>query len=273
MKGIQGCGLGLRREFLFDALASQNSPAWWEITPENWMHMPYAYREAFETIASTKPLVAHGLSLSIGSPDPLDITYLLNLKAFLDRYGITHYSEHLSFSSLHGRQTYELLPLPMTLSMATHVANKLKKVQDFLGRAVILENATYYHVPYSEMREIDFLLTVLERSGAKMLLDINNVYVNATNHHFDAKRFIDAIDSHHVAYMHVAGHTLYEEENLIIDTHGESIIDDVWALVAHTCKRIDAPIMIERDNDVPSWEEMKEEFTTLHTIVKGARGA
>lgn len=263
MTGISGAGLGLRREFLHEVIPSNFNPDWFEITPENWINMPYMYRESFEQVAEKFPLVCHGLSLSIGSPEPLDKTFLTQLKDFLDRYKVEHYSEHLSFSTFYGAQTYELLPLPMTQEMIHHVADRVKQVQDFLQRPLILENATYYHVPYMEMREVDFLNQVMHTADTKMLLDVNNVYVNTTNHNLDAKTFMDELDVSKAAYIHMAGHTLFEEENLIIDTHGEEIITPVWDLLDYTLDKISVPVMIERDNDVPSLAVMQDEYTIL----------
>ena len=272
MQGISGCGLGLRREFLDKVEASSFRPDWFEITPENWLYMPYALRERFEEIVSKFPIVCHGLSLSIGSPEPLNRTFLKELKAFMDRYDIEHYSEHLSFSTFEGAQSYELLPLPMTHDMIKHVACRVKEVEEILERPLILENATYYHVPYMEMQEADFINGVLEYSGAKMLLDVNNIYVNAMNHNFDPKAFLEALDIDRAAYIHVAGHTFFEEEHLIIDTHGEAVKNEVWELLAYTLERIEVPVMIERDNDVPEFDAMQAEYKQIREIVLQAKG-
>ncbi len=270
MRGISGSGLGLRAEFIHEVLASGFSPDWFEITPENWIHMPFSYREAFSKIVSKFPIVCHGLSLSIGSPEPLDRNFLKDLKSFLDAHKIEHYSEHLSFSTFGGAQTYELLPLPMTQGMIDHVSDRVKEVQDILERPLILENATYYHVPYQEMGEVDFINAVLEKSKAKMLLDVNNIYVNATNHHFSAHDFLNELDINKAAYIHVAGHTLYEEENLIIDSHGTPIRSEVWDLLEYTLSKVDVPVMIERDNDVPELSVMQKEYEHLKSIVEKA---
>ncbi len=268
LNGIKGCGVGLRAEHILDVIPSGFTPDWLEITPENWMHMPYHYKEAFEEVLSKFPVTTHGLSLSIGSPEELDMGFLKELKDFLDRYKIEHYSEHLSFSSFEGGQTYELLPLPLTRKMIEHVSDRVKKVEDFLGRALILENATYYDIPYAEMQELDFINEVMHKSGAKMLLDVNNVFVNARNHNFDAKSYIAELDLSRVAYMHVAGHTYYEEDDIIIDTHGADICNSVWELLDFTLDKVDAPVMIERDNDIPALDELRKEYDLLKAIVK-----
>ena len=206
MLNIKGCGLGLRCDFLLDLKNNDFSPDFWEVTPENWMHMPKVFEKSFEEAVFSKPTIAHGLSLSIGSADKLNKKFVKQIKTFLDRYNIEHYSEHLSFSSLDGNQSYELLPLPMTKKMVSIISDRVKEVEDIIQRNLILENATYYLVPYAEMSEVDFINEVLDKSGAKMLLDVNNVFVNAANHSFKSRRFIDQIDKSKVAYMHIVGH-------------------------------------------------------------------
>jgi len=264
---IKGCGLGLRREFLEAFTALKKKPDWIEITPENWILTPHRYRENFEQIMDSMPVVAHGVSLSIGSPEPIDKSFLSEIKAFLERYRIEHYSEHLSFSTLGGIQTYELLPLPMTRAMVVHIGDKIKQVQDFLQRPLILENASYYLAPYSEMREVDFINEIAEYADTKLLLDVNNVYVNATNHGFDADTYIAQIPPSRVAYMHIAGHLEYPDEVLLLDTHGEAITKKVWKLLERTLKKIDAPVMIERDNNIPPLKELMNEYQKLSKIV------
>ncbi|PHR55246.1 MAG: hypothetical protein COA44_11100 [Arcobacter sp.] len=268
LNGIKGCGIGLRSEHVLDVIPSGFTPDWLEITPENWMHLPYHYKEAFEEVVSKFPIMTHGLSLSIGSPEALNMGFLKELKTFLDKYKIEHYSEHLSFSSFEGGQTYELLPLPLTRKMIEHVSDRVKKVEDFLGRGLILENATYYTVPYAEMEELDFMNEVMYKSGAKMLLDVNNVFVNARNHNFDAASYIKGLEHDKVAYMHVAGHKYYEDDDIIIDTHGADVCNSVWDLLDFTLDYVDAPVMIERDNDIPSLNDMRREYKILEKIVK-----
>lgn len=267
LNDIKGCGLGLRSEHILDVIPSGFSPDWLEITPENWMHLPYHYKEAFEKVISKFPIMTHGLSLSVGSPEALDMGFLKELKTFLDKYKIEHYSEHLSFSSFEGGQTYELLPLPLTRKMIEHVSDRVKKVEDFLGRGLILENATYYTVPYAEMQELDFMNEVMHKSGAKMLLDVNNVFVNSRNHNFDAKAYIKGLEHDKVAYMHVAGHKYYEEDDVIIDTHGADVCNSVWELLDFTLGHVNVPVMIERDNDIPCFEDMRKEYNILEKIV------
>ena len=268
MINIKGCGLGLRSDFLLDINSSDFQPDWWEITPENWMHMPKIYEKAFEEAVFSRPTVAHGLSLSIGSVEGLNKKFIKQVKKFLDRYKIEHYSEHLSFSSLNGKQSYELLPVPMTKKMVQIISDRIKEVEDIIQRNLILENATYYYIPYEEMKETDFINEVLEKSGAKMLLDVNNVFVNSVNHGFKARKFIDQIDKSKIAYMHMAGHYDDKELGLKIDSHGMPIVSGTWKLLEYTLKQIDAPVMIERDNNIPPLSELEKEYIQMSDIVR-----
>ena len=273
MLNIKGCGLGLRSDFLLDLKNNDFSPDFWEVTPENWMHMPKVFEKSFEEAVFSKPTIAHGLSLSIGSADKLNKKFVKQIKTFLDRYNIEHYSEHLSFSSLDGNQSYELLPLPMTKKMVSIISDRVKEVEDIIQRNLILENATYYLVPYSEMAEVDFINEVLDKSGAKMLLDVNNVFVNAANHSFKSRRFIDEIDKSKVAYMHIAGHYHDNEFDMKIDSHGMPVCSGVWKLLEYTLKQLDAPIMIERDNNIPPLLELQSEYNQMKDIVQRVRNA
>ena len=273
MLNIKGCGLGLRSDFLLDLKNNDFSPDFWEVTPENWMHMPKVFEKAFEEAVFSKPTIAHGLSLSIGSADKLNKKFVKQIKTFLDRYNIEYYSEHLSFSSLDGNQSYELLPLPMTKKMVSIISDRVKEVEDIIQRNLILENATYYLVPYAEMSEVDFINEVLDKSGAKMLLDVNNVFVNAANHSFKSRRFIDEIDKSKVAYMHIAGHYHDNEFDMKIDSHGMPVCSGVWKLLEYTLKQLDAPIMIERDNNIPPLLELQSEYNQMKDIVQRVRNA
>mgnify|MGYP005840136491 FL=1 len=273
MIDIKGCGLGLRSDFLLDIKNHEFRPDFWEITPENWMNMPRVFKDAFEQIVSQRPTIAHGLSLSIGSVDKLNRKFVKQMKKFLDRYNIEYYSEHLSFSSLDNRQSYELLPVPMTKKMVEVISDRVKEVEDIIQRNLILENATYYLVPYSQMKETDFINEVLEKSGAKMLLDVNNVFVNSVNHGFKARKFIDEIDTSKVAYMHMAGHYFDEEFNMKIDSHGMPIENGVYKLLEYTLQQANAPILLERDNNIPPLNELITEYKEIEKIYKKAQNA
>lgn len=268
LNNIKGLGLGLRKEFLQDIDENGFLPDWWEITPENWFDIPYHHREKFEQMISLRPTVAHGVALSIGSDEPVDKKFLKKMKTFLDRYNIEHYSDHISFSSLEGMQTYDLLPLNMTKKSITFMSEKIKRVEDFLQRPLMLENATYYYLPTSDMREVDFINELMEKSGAKLLLDVNNIYVNSQNHGFDAHVFLNELDLSKAAYIHVAGHYRNKELGMLIDSHGMKVTDEVWDFLKETLKKIDIPVMIERDNNIPSYKAMQTEYKVMQEVVR-----
>lgn len=260
------CGLGLRNEFIHEVEQVDFKPSWFEVVPENWIDINVKNRAVFERIVQEFEIVAHGISLSIGSNTPLDKNFLKKLKTFLDDYEIEFYSEHLSFCSLENKQLYELLPLPMTMNMVEYICERVDEVQNFLGRSIALENASYYYTPYSEMDESDFINEVISKSGCKLLLDVNNVYVNSHNHKFNPKKFLDKIDYSKIAYMHIAGHT-HIDENLIIDTHGEDVVDEVWDLLKYVKDGgVKKPILLERDSDVPSYDAILKEYKYMQKI-------
>lgn len=268
MAKLKGCGLGLRREFLQEVYESNFKPDFWEITPENWIHMPYHHKEAFEQIVFENKTIAHGLSLSIGSKESPSKRFLKTIKDFLDRYKIENYSEHISFSSLNGRQSYELLPLPLTKGMVDLLSDRVKYVEDSLQRSLILENATYYYTPDLKMSEVEFINELVHKSKVRILLDVNNVYVNSVNHNYDAKKFIDDLDTSTVAYMHLAGHYDDKESGFLVDTHGMDVKNEVWDLYKHTLNKIKAPTMIERDNNIPPLKQVIKEYKKLKNIFK-----
>lgn len=262
---LSGCGLGLREDFIFDVPKASYKPDFFEIAPENWMEIPGKYLKVFENIVSEHQIICHGLSLSIGSYEGVNVNFLKKIKNFLDRYEIKVYSEHLSFSSLQNIQSYELLPLPMDQRMVQNICNKIDFVQNYLKRELILENATYYYVPDSTMEEIDFINEIFKKSGAKMLLDINNIFVNSHNHKFNPYKYIDNIDLNEVFYCHVAGHLEYEE-NLWVDTHGMDVKDEVWDLTKYVLNKKKLPVLLERDNNIPPFEELMQEYQILKSI-------
>ncbi|NKQ41358.1 MAG: DUF692 domain-containing protein [Sulfurovum sp.] len=271
MNNIKGLGLGLRRDFLQEIDADGFLPDWWEIAPENWFDIPYHHREKFEEIISLRPIVAHGLSLSIGSMEPVDMKFLKKMKNFLDRYDIDHYSDHISFTSLMGSQTYDLLPLAMTKKVIERISQKAKIVEDILQRPLILENATYYYVPDSDMREVDFINELMASSGIGLLLDVNNIYVNGQNHGFDPYKFLDELELEHAVYIHVAGYYKDKELGMLIDSHGMPVKKEVWRFLEETLRRVQIPVMIERDNNIPKYKVMQREYRTLEKVVDDAR--
>ncbi len=260
---VAGAGLGLRRVFLDQALAlPQGRVDFWEVAPENWIGVGGAYGRKFRQLAERYPFVCHGLSLSIGGPDPLDEKFLLQLKRFLDQHGIAVYTEHLSYCSA-GGHLYDLMPIPFTPEAVDYVAGRIRRVQEILERRIGMENVSYYAAPGQEMAEIDFLRAVIDAADCNLHLDINNIYVNSVNHGYDAEAFLRAVPSERLVYAHIAGH--YEEsEDLRIDTHGDAVIDPVWALLdtAYACFGT-FPTLLERDFNIPPLTELLNEVDTI----------
>jgi len=263
----EGAGLGLRYSFAEEVLRRDEGPCWFEIAPENWMGRGGFFRKTLEKVRERFPLVCHGLSLSIGSPDPLNRDFLKGLKEFLDHYEIDLYSEHLSFSSLGGCYLHDLFPLPFTEDTVRRVSRKVREVEEILERPLILENISYYYRPEGEMEEWEFINAVLEESGAGLLLDVNNVYVNSLNHSYDPYSFIERLDLSKVKYIHIAGHERFER--IIIDTHGAPVIDEVYRLLEFTLERTGpVPLLLERDNNIPPYDELLEEIRKIEEVCR-----
>jgi len=250
--GIHGAGLGLRAEISHDVLSlPEKKIDFLELAPENWMQMGGWRAAHLKAIAESYPLIAHGLSLSIGSPVPLDFEFIDQLAHFFATYQIKHYSEHLSFCSDSQGYLHELLPIPFTEEAVEYVSARIKVVQKRLGRQIAFENSSYYYAPGQTLSELEFIKAVLQRADCLMLLDVNNVYVNSVNHHYDPYRFIEHLPGARIAYIHIAGHW-QKEADLIIDTHGAAVADPVWQLLQHTYRCHDIlPTLLERDVDIP----------------------
>jgi hypothetical protein len=209
--------------------------------------------------------VCHGLSLSIGSTDPLDEQFVRDLKGFMREHGIKFYSEHLSYCSKDGH-LYDLMPIPFTQEAVHHVAARIRRVQDILEHKIAIENVSYYATPSQEMTEIDFFNAVVAEADCDVLLDINNIYVNSVNHRYDAEAFLKAMPAHRVAYAHIAGHYV-EAEDFLVDTHGADIIDPVWKLLAKAYELYGVfPTLLERDFNLPALSELVKEVHTISQI-------
>jgi hypothetical protein len=271
---LHGVGLGLRRS-MFAELAERGDRLdvdFFEVAPENWIGVGGAYGRRFRALAAHYPFVNHGLSLSIGGPGPLDFEFLSNLRRFLDEHGVRLYSEHLSYCSDDGH-LYDLMPIPFTEAAVRRVADRVGQVQDVLGRRIALENVSYYAAPGAEMSELEFLNAVLERADCGLMLDVNNVYVNAVNHGYDAREFLAGVPAHRVVYMHVAGHYV-EAEDLLVDTHGADVCDPVWALLEDAYRHCGVkPTVLERDFNIPPLEALMREVRLIRSIQAAALAA
>lgn len=260
---LNGSGLGLRRDMLRE-MQTQPSPVadFLEITPENWMHIGGQFAQQLREVTEPYPLCAHGLSLSLGGPAPLDLAFIRQMKQFLQQQNIQCYSEHLSYCSDQGH-LYDLLPIPFTDEAVRYVAQRIRQTQDILERRIAIENVSYYAAPGQQLSEIDFINAVLQEADCDLLLDVNNVYVNSINHRYNAEAFIAALPATRIAYLHIAGHYQQSEE-VIIDTHGADVIDAVWQLLDYTYQSKGVyPTLLERDFNLPPLNELRKEVAMI----------
>ncbi|WP_445936769.1 HvfB family MNIO-type RiPP peptide maturase [Pseudoalteromonas marina] len=256
-------GLGLRREMLDELLEHVPKQIdFLEVAPENWLKLGGRFKKQFKTLTDANNFVCHGLSLSIGSPEPLDIEFIKSLKVFFDQHNIKMFSEHLSYCSGQGHM-YDLMPIPFTEEAIAHVVPRIKQVQDILERPVAMENVSYYGAPGQELSELEFTTEILEQADCKLLLDVNNIYVNSINHGYDANTFLAGLPTKRIAYGHVAGH--YNEANdLIVDTHGADVIDPVWELLDKAYKVHGVfPTLLERDFNIPEINVLTKELDII----------
>lgn len=265
-KPILGFGLGLRVDHYETILKEKPPIDWFEIITENYLvpgGKPLYY---LDKICEDYPMVMHGVSLSIGGSDPIDFNYLRDVKALAHRVRAKWISDHLCWTGVHGKNTHDLLPLPYTEKMLSHVVDRIKQVQDFLGRQLLIENpSSYVSFKQSEMNEWEFLTEMARKSDCLILLDVNNVYVSSINHEFDPRQYIHAMPTDRIYQIHLAGHT--NMGDYIIDTHDHDIVDPVWDLYRQT---IDIhgfiSTMIERDDDIPPLSVLLKELSVAKTI-------
>ncbi|MFJ4064283.1 DUF692 domain-containing protein [Pseudomonas sp. NPDC089996] len=268
---LQGAGLGLRRGLLPELLnMDAGAVDFLECAPDNWIGVGGAFGEGLAQLAERYPLACHGLSLSLGGPAPLDQGFLRQIRDFLDRHQVPLFSEHLSYCADDGH-LYDLIPMPFTDEAVRHTARRIAEVQDALGRRIAVENISYYAAPYQAMSEIEFLKAVLSEADCDLLLDINNIVVNACNHRYDAVGFLAQVPAERVVCLHVAGH--YDEApDLKIDTHGASVKPDVWGLLASAYQHLGpVPTLLERDFNLPPLAELLAEVDHIRSLQPVAR--
>jgi uncharacterized protein len=265
-----GIGLGLRTVHYAHILERAPRVDWFEILSENYMQTKGRPLDFLDRVAERYPVVLHGVSLSIGSTDPLDRDYLRELKALRDRTGARWVSDHLCWTGVAGKNAHDLLPIPYTEEALRHVVQRVRDVQDFLGAPLALENpSTYADFRASTMKEWDFLATVAREADCAILLDVNNVYVSAHNHGFDVRTYLDAIPFDRVVHMHVAGHT--DHGTHIVDTHIGPVIDPVWRLAAEAHRRAGGvSLLLEWDAEIPSFEETHAEALRARAFLEEA---
>ena len=266
---VQGVGLGLRRG-MFSRLAEHAADVdaavdFMEVAPENWIGVGGRFGRQFRAYAERFPLVCHGLSLSLGSPSPLDTDLLRNIRAFLDEFDVRCYTEHLSYCSDHGH-LYDLMPIPFTAEAVEYVAGRIRRTQEILERRIAVEHVSYYAAPGQEMDELAFIKAVIDQADCDLLLDVNNVYVNSINFGYDPDSFLDGLPGERAVYVHIAGHSV-RGEDLRIDTHGADVIEPVWALLERAYANFGAmPTLLERDFNFPPVPALLSEIQRIRSI-------
>jgi len=263
-----GFGLGLRTAHYEEILAGRCAVDWFELLSENYLVPGGKPLHYLDRIRADYPMVMHGVSLSIGSTDALDFDYLRALKALAERVSPHWISDHLCWTGVDGKNTHDLLPLPYTEEAVRHIASRVEAVQEFLGRRILLENVSSY-VSYreSELTEWEFLAEIARRADCLILLDVNNIYVSAFNHGFDAERYLAGVPPERVQQIHLAGHSHCGDH--IIDTHDADVIDPVWDLYAKAIQRL-GPVstMIERDDHIPPFADLVAELDRARRIAR-----
>lgn len=267
-------GVGLKAEHYTDILEGLPDIGWFEVHPENYMGEGGPSHHYLTAVRERYPLSLHGVGLSIGSDAPLNKEHMNRLKRLADRYQPGLMSEHLAWSTHDENYYNDLLPVPYTEEVLVRVVEHIDQLQTHLGRKILLENpSTYIRFSESDMAEVDFLDQIAKRSGCGLLLDVNNVYVSATNHGFDPEAYIDAFPVEHVGEIHLGGHSKDEDDNgaeLLIDSHGAKVTDPVWRLYARAVNRAGpTPTLIEWDNDIPAWSELFAEAVRAERIMDG----
>jgi uncharacterized protein (UPF0276 family) len=270
---VQGAGLGLRRG-LIDPLMKDPPDVvdFMEVAPENWIRVGGRLGRRFRWFTERYPFVLHGLSLSIGAPSPLNEELLRDIRDFMALHGIEFYSEHLSYCGDDG-QLYDLMPIPFTEDAVKHVAGRIRRAQDILGRRMAVENVSYYTPTDTSLTEAEFTTAVLEEADCDLLLDINNIIVNSINHRYDAREFMLAMPADRIKYFHLAGHYV-EAEDLRIDTHGSAVGKQAWDLLGEAYAHFGpVPTLLERDFNFPPLEELLEEVRQIKALQASTTGS
>ncbi len=269
-----GVGLGFRFALADELLGAPRTTAQFvEIAPENYLGAGGRRARLLAAVAERFPVVCHGLCTDLAGAGPLDRELLLQLKALLQRLGARWYSDHLCLTHIAGAESHDLLPLPFTAEAVRRAAARIRDVQDLLGVPIAVENVSAYVRLSGELDEPAFVRAVVEDAGCGLLLDVNNVYVNATNFGFDARAYIDALPLQSVVELHVAGHDV-EDDGLLLDTHGSAIADPVYDLLAYALLRIGRapPVLLERDYAIPQLAVLEDELVRLQGTVEAQRG-
>ena len=265
---VQGAGLGFRRDFFDEVLQSPDFEIdFMEIAPENWLDFGSRQGRQLRQLTERFPFTCHGLSLDLGGMQPLDENYIRALKDFFKTHDVSVYTEHLSYCGDSGH-LYDLMPIPFTEEAVFYVSERIKRVQDILEMRIGIENISFYAMPCQDMTEQDFVNAVLQEADCDLLLDVNNTYVNAINHKYDAVEYIKAMPTERLLYLHMAGH-FDEADDLKIDTHGQDIKQQVWDLLEVTYQHHGVvPTLLERDFNIPPLSELMQEVEQIRAYQK-----
>ena len=252
-------GVGLRDEHLSHIITHKPKIGWFEVLADNLFSLDERSLQKLEALRSDYPFSFHSVGTSIGSIDELDMHYLQGLKALINRFEPFDVSEHLCWSGVHGVHLHDLFPLPFTEETIAHVVQRVDQIQSFLGRQILLENVSSYHsFEESQMPEWEFVTQIAMRSESRILLDVNNIFINSKNHHFNAKEYINEIPGALVGEMHLGGGE--QRDGYILDSHSTPIWDEVWELYEHAlCVCGAVPSLIEWDNDIPEFSILEGE--------------
>jgi len=256
-------GVGFKPQHYDDLVNSRSRVAWFEVHPENYFSEGGLNHHQLDQIRHDYPLSMHGIGLSLGSADGLDKGHLTNLKKLLDRYQPAQFSEHLSWSRYQLNYSNDLLPIPYTKEAMNIFIRNINQAQDFLNTQILIENpSSYFLLQNNDYMEWDFMSEVCSKSGARILLDINNLYVSSINHKFDALTYLKALPDNLIAELHLAGHSTEQHDfgSLLIDDHGSNVCDSVWQLYQDCIEIIGVrPTLIEWDNNIPEWDVLANE--------------
>ncbi|MCK5903368.1 MAG: DUF692 domain-containing protein [Cocleimonas sp.] len=270
---IHSCGIGLRRQHFSTIAETKPNIPWFEILSDNYLIEGTVQREFVQQIRPDYPITFHGVGLSIGSVDPLNKEYLKRLLTLKKELEPAWISDHLCWTSAYGYSTHDLIPLPYTQNVVDHIVDRIIQVQDFLGESIVIENvSSYLQFKSTEMTEWEFINQVIEKSGCSLLLDVNNIYVSAQNHGFDAEDYLLAMPKDRVKEIHLAG---YEDKTThLLDTHSRPVTEPVWALFAKAVEHVgDVPVLIEWDNDIPELSRLREEANIAKNIQQKILGS
>jgi len=265
-------GIGLRAEHYQEILETLPDIGWLEVHSENYFGEGGRPLNYLEQISEHYPISLHGVGLSIGSTDKLSTSHLGKLKGLIRRFQPSLVSEHLSWGSFQGRHFNDLFPMPYTSEALQHMIDQVIRVQDYLGRQILIENvSSYLQFDCSTIPEWEFISVLANQSGCGILLDVNNIYVNACNHGFDATQFVNAIPKEYVKEIHLAGHTVkqFEDSHILIDTHNKRVTEDVWSLYRNAYQRFgEVPALIEWDTDIPALDVLLNEASKIDDILQ-----